>query len=338
MKSPQSIMFQQPPQRKNKKGEDRTVGLELEFAGVDIEQTAELVQSLFGGDIVKANRYRFSVENTELGDFAVELDARLLQRMAEENILDKFGITPGKKPIRKSIEDTVDRLAKSVVPLEIIMPPVAVDQLYRMEELREVLQENRAEGTGVSLVNAFGMHINIEVPDFHEDILRNYLKSFLILYPWLLSILNIDITRRVTPFVYPFGEPYVRKVLNPSYRPNADQLISDYLEKNATRNRPLDMLPIFGMMQPSLVEAAIEGEKNRTRPTFHYRLPNSRIDDPEWRFQEEWNYWLEVERLAGNTDMMDKLGRLYLQRDKETLISFQREWSRTVAILLDLDE
>ncbi|MDZ7681994.1 MAG: amidoligase family protein [Fodinibius sp.] len=82
----------------------------------------------------------------------------------------------------------------------------------------------------------------------------------------------------------------------------------------------------------------MEGEKNDPRPTFHYRLPNSRINNPNWRFEEEWNHWLAVEKLAGNNEMLDKLCRLYLVRNKQKVMSFRKQWAQTVRILLDLDE
>lgn len=326
------------PIKQNAEGQDRRVGLELEFAGLEIEDTARFAHQLYGGEVKKENRYQFEIKGTTLGDFIVELDARLLKRMANENILDKYGVDTDEKSIRKSIEDTVDKLAKTVVPLEIVMPPVPVSKLHRLEELRKALQENRAEGTSVSLVNAFGMHINIEAPDLHITTLHRYLKAFVIMYPWLLYTLNIDFTRRVSPFVYPFPERYVRKILDPAYQPSQEQFIKDYLDKNPTRNRPLDLMPLFGILNPSLIESVMEGEKNKPRPTFHYRLPNSRIDDPDWRFEDEWKYWLVVEELAGDEEMLEKLSRLYLLREKETIISFRKEWAKTIEILLGLDE
>lgn len=82
----------------------------------------------------------------------------------------------------------------------------------------------------------------------------------------------------------------------------------------------------------------MKGSKNDPRPAFHYRLPNSRIDDPGWRFEDEWNLWLEIEKLAGDKEMLHKLSRLYVIRKKETILSFHKEWANTVTILLDFDE
>lgn len=326
------------PIKVNSQGNPRKVGFELEFAGISIMNTARIVSSLFGGTIKQNNRYDVKIENTELGNFTVELDARMLQTMARQDVFDTSQLNLEEGSIRKSVEEIIDKLAMSVVPIEIVMPPVALSEMYRLEELRRALQENKAEGTKASLVHAFGMHINFEVPDLSIPTLLRYLQAFILVYPWLLTKLKIDFSRRISPFVDPFPEKYVRKVLGLDYKPEKDQFIKDYLEFNPTRNRPLDMMPIFGILNNDLVQEVMEGEKNRPRPTFHYRLPNSRVDDPGWRFEEELKYWMVVEQLAEDREMLQKLSRLYLVRDRDTLLSFHKEWAQTIAILLDLDE
>lgn len=327
------MVFKSPPKIKKADGGLRKVGLEVEFSGVEIDKAADIIRSLYGGKIKKEHRYQIEIIDTDLGSFRVELDARILKKMAE-----KSGINIEGQSILKSIEDVVDKLAKTVVPLEIVMPPVKISQLGRMEALREALQENRAEGTESSLVHAFGMHINTESPDLKATTLLKYLRSFLIVYPWLIDRMNIDISRRITPFVLPFPDKYVINILNPSYKPDEKEFIKDYVEFNPTRNRPLDMMPILGLLDEQLIQQVMQGEKNNLRPTFHYRLPNSKIDDPDWHFADEWNYWLVVEDLAQYSEMLEKLCRLYLLRKEETMISFSKEWAKTLTILLDLDE
>jgi len=332
------MSYQLPPTKINADGKPRQAGLELEFAGIEPERAADIIQALYGGNIKKEHRYHIQILGTDLGDFRVELDARILQKMAGQNIFDKLGIRLTEDSIRKSIEDVIDKMARSVVPLEIVMPPLPINELSTLEELRKALQKNKAKGTHASLVHAFGMHMNIESPDLGVETLHDYLKSFVILYPWLMEVLAIDISRRISPFVDPFPDEYVRTILDPDYNPDEHQFIEDYIKYNPTRNRPVDMMPIFGMRKSELTEPVMEGEKNDPRPTFHYRLPNSRIDNPEWTFETEWNHWLAVERLAEDEEMLDKLCRLYLVRKKETVISFKKEWAKTVNILLDLDE
>ncbi|MBN2733068.1 MAG: amidoligase family protein [Balneolaceae bacterium] len=320
------------------RGITRKVGFELEFAGIELKEAADIIQSVYGGRIMKGHRYHYEVADTEFGNFRVELDARILRRMANDDSLKKWGIDFKSKEGGISIEDMLDRLAKTVVPIEIVMPPVAMDQAQGLEPLRAALQERKAEGTGVSLIHAFGMHINIECPDTEVSTLLKYLRAFLLLYPWLLRELKINMTRKLSPFVDPFPETYVKKVLEPSYQPTKERFIDDYILHNATRNRPVDLMPVFAMTEPEKVQKALKDEKNKPRPAFHYRLPNSNIDDPDWRLMDELNYWMKVEKLTTMPQMMDKLSRLYLLRRKQVIVSFRKEWAETIAILLDLDE
>lgn len=322
----------------NKNGSPRKVGLELEFAGLELEEAARMIQGLYGGKIEKGNRYQYHISSTRLGDFVVELDARILKKMEATDFFKKWGLDIDEQKIKESIGDVLDKLAKTVIPLEIIMPPVPYTDLEKLEHLRKKLQEQRAEGAESSWMYAFGMHINIDAPDLEAGTIVNYLKAFFILYPWLVKKSDIDFARRVSPFIDHFPDEYIRLILNPDYRPLKEQLIDDYLVYNPTRNRPLDMMPIWAVIDERRIEQQVKGEKNKPRPAFHYRLPNSRIDDADWTFTSEWELWLHVERLAMSDEMLRKLSRLYLLREGETFISFRKEWAQTVAILLGLDE
>lgn len=327
-----------PPVNTDEDGNVRTVGFELEFAGLELSKTAEIIRQAYGGNIVEENKYEFQINGTELGDFRVELDARVLQKMAADDFFEKWGFNIDESKLSSSIEDALDKMAKSVVPTEIVMPPIELDAIERLEYLQKQLQENKAEGTKTSLIHAFGMHMNIKCPDLETDTLLRYLRSFLVVYPWLVEKLDIDITRRISPFVDPFPDKYVQLVLDENYQPDRESLVEDYLQYNPTRNRPLDMMPIFGLFNQDRIQEALEGEKNNPRPTFHYRLPNSKIDEPDWKFSDEWNDWCEVEKLADDTEMLHKLSKLYLARRKKTLVSFKKEWAETISILRGLDE
>lgn len=326
------------PEPLNHEGQPRRIGFELEFAGLEIEEAAEIIRGLYGGEVQKRHRYQYSVTDTALGDFEVELDARILKKMAGTKLLADWDFDIDEEALKDSIGDILDKLAKAVIPLEIVMPPLPVDETARLEALRKELQAQKAEGTETSWMHAFGMHINIETPGLDAQTMLRYLRAFFILYPWLLETLNIDLSRRISPFIDHFPVRYVELVLDPEYAPSRDQLISDYLEFSPTRNRPLDMMPIWALIAEESVSEALGDEKNKPRPTFHYRLPNSRVEDPGWSFQVELERWIEVEKLAGNSEMLHKLSRLYLVRKRETFVSFRKEWAQTAAILLDLDE
>lgn len=322
---------------KNEDGKIRSIGYELEFSGIKLKQAAQLIQAQYGGTVTRKHRYRYEVKDTAFGIFRVELDARNLRRLANENAFTKWGIDFDEQSGSNSLEDIVDRVAQTVVPLEIVMPPVPLDNIEELEKLRKILQEHKAEGTKTSLVHAFGMHINIECPSLEVSALVNYLRAFFLLYPWLLQKHNIDFTRKVTPYVDRFPEQYVRMVLDPDYHPDKEQLIDDYLHHNPTRNRPLDMMPVWAMDEPERVTSILKEEKNAPRPTFHYRLPNSHVDDPKWKMCDELDYWMTVEMLANEAEWIHKLSRLYLLQKERTLTPFRKNWIETLVILLDLD-
>lgn len=331
------IVINKPPVLHNQQGEIRKVGYELEFAALELEEVAQIIKEIYGGDITEKSRYEYDINGSSIGNFRVELDARILQKMASQDILSRLGLDLDRRTLRESFEDVVDKLAKKVVPVEVVMPPVPIEELHRLEQLRKKLQESKAEGTSSSFVHAFGMHINIETPDLEVETLLRYLRSFLLVYPWLVQVLEIDFSRRLSPFVDPFPDVFVQMILSPDYEPDRDTFLEDYLQFNATRNRPLDMLPIFAILTPERISEATGDEKNNPRSTFHYRLPNSRIDDADWTFADEWNKWCVIERLAGDDEMIAKLSELYLLRKKKAIVSFKKEWAETVSILLELD-
>ena len=60
-----------PPIATNPQGEPRRVGIEVEFHGLDARAAADLVQELYGGRVTEVDGYRYNIEATEFGDFAV---------------------------------------------------------------------------------------------------------------------------------------------------------------------------------------------------------------------------------------------------------------------------
>ena len=57
--------------------------------------------------------------------------------------------------------------------------------LVPIDELRRLLSQNEAAGTRARPWYAFGMHINPEMPSDDPGHLRDHLRAFLLLYPWL---------------------------------------------------------------------------------------------------------------------------------------------------------
>ena len=58
------------------------------------------------------------------------------------------------------------------------------------------------------------------------------------------------------------------------------------------------------------------GDKRiKPRPTFHYRVPDSRVDEPGWTLTEEWNRWVEVELLAEDSERFEAMRAAFLAKN-----------------------
>jgi len=124
---------------------------------------------------------------------------------------------------------------------------------------------------------------------------------------WLREDIGVDTMRRVLPHIDPFPEEYALKLMDPDYHPDTETLIKDYLTDNPTRSRGFDMTPLFRFLDEDTLVANLEDVSLvNARPTFHYRLPNTELQDPDWTFITDWNRWVEVEKLAADKDRLNE--------------------------------
>ncbi|HEY0835145.1 MAG TPA: amidoligase family protein [Azospirillum sp.] len=299
--------LQMPPRLTTPDGAPRRVGVELEFADLDAPSAARLVRELYGGEIQVEDPHRCRVTGTRLGDFTVELDMRSAhpEKIGAETEPGAFDA------VLETLRPLWGRIGSLVMPFEIAAPPVPIERLPELEALITGLRERGAAGTGASPLFAFGLHLNPEVAATDADYILDHLKAFLILSPWLRAEIRVDATRRLSGFVAAFPLDYAVKVVDPAYRPDRTTLIADYLADNPTRNRELDLFPLFAHLDPDTLFAAVKDPHVRPRPTFHYRLPNARVGDPGWSLAQDWNRWVTVEELAADRARLDSLGAAY---------------------------
>lgn len=303
-----SDAFATPPAVNNSRGETRHVGVELEMAGLRPDQVAGIVSEVLGGHIEVDNAFVTRICDTPLGDFRVELDADLLKSRQYQKLLAEFGIDIGEGDEREQLESIISRVAGLIVPLELVGPPVPWTSLATLDDIRERLRKAGARGTHSSPIYAFGMQLNIEAARLEADYLLSILRAFLLSYDELIEAEHVDLSRRITPYVQPFPEEYVAHVLQADYEPDLDRLIGDYLRLTPTRNRPLDLLPLFAFLdEDRVMSAPIETHLIKSRPAFHYRLPNCLIDEADWSLATVWNRWIDVERLAQDRDRLERL-------------------------------
>jgi hypothetical protein len=197
------------------------------------------------------------------------------------------------------------------MPNEFAAPPVPFEQLGEIDALIGDLRQAGAVGTEGGLLYAFGLHFNPEVASFEVPYLLAVLRAYLLASPWLRAEGDIDNLRELSPFIDPFPGDYVAYVLDPAYTPDRDRFVGDYLTWNPSRNRELDLLPLFAQMAPDLFARRVADRLTKARPTFHWRLPNSRVGVPGWSILPDWSRWIAVERLAEDADRVDALRDLW---------------------------
>lgn len=322
-----------PPRVNGENGRPRRVGIELELAGLEPAQLTTAITSLFGGKAGEISPFQWQVDETRLGKFGVELDWQDLKNLGEKHL---GGTSTDDQSVTATLVKLLSMAVEQLIPWEIVAPPVTIEQLPELCQLVSALRHSGAQGTRASPQYAFGLHLNPELPDLQADTITAYLKAFLCLYDWIDREERTDLLRKATYYINHFDQDYIRQVIQPDYWPPLNRLIGDYLVANPTRNRSLDLLPLFAHIDAARVKRAVDDPRVKGRPTFHYRLPNCDIDNPNWNLNLSWGCWLEVEKLAGERERIDQFCREYLPAMDRLAHRFDSQWAqRTEQLLAD---
>lgn len=306
------LPYAAPPHPSNARGELRAVGIELELGGSSLETVLGAVQRSLGGTIVQHSATDGEVEGTKVGPIRVEFDSRPLKERKYLRALEHVGVEPN-STAANALEDTVLRVASELVPVEVVTPPVPWNRLHELDPMWHALRDAGAEDTRSSLLYAFGLHLNPETPDSSVATVLAHLRAFMLLDAWLAEAIDVDLARRVAPYIRPFPPVYRQLVLAPDYAPDWPAFTTDFVHHNPTRNRPLDLVPLIVHATGFDLSAEIkEWVLVKPRPAFHYRLPNSEISMPGWTPAIDWNRWVEVERLAATPELLRDLCAEYL--------------------------
>ena len=319
--------YVQPPVPVNADGGVRRLGIEVELAGIDVPHLAQIVATALDGSVSEGSSDTVARIDTPLGTFRVEVDSAILKDRSYLAPLEALGLEDGR--LLSEIEDSVLSVASELVPVEVVTPPIPWNRVHEVDEMWGELRRHGGRGTRAAYRFAFGLHLNPEFPGpiTAESVLA-HLQAFFLLEDWLARAEEVDLARKVTPFIDSFDEGYRRKCLAPDYRPDLDELIADYLEASPTRNRILDMLPLFVHVRPNCLEGLeVKGvHLVNARPTFHYRLPNSDVDRHAWSPASAWAHWVEVERLAADAPRRRAMAEAYCElRDLPWRLQ-RREW------------
>lgn len=325
---PPSAPLQPPPQPNGPNGL-RRVGVEIEFGALDAGQAAELVRGLYGGEIAPASANAYTVDHTIFGRFLVKLDwsyadfpeAEIVKRAADGDLVAKTAV---------GLAHAVGSLGAVIMPHEIVAPPIPFDKLPALEALIAALRQAGAEDTRAEWLHAYALQLNPEAPSLEAHGILTVLRAYALMSDWLRAQIHVYFTRRVGGYIDPFPDIYVRTILAPDYDPPLDMLIDDYLAANPTRNRELDLLPLFAHLDEPRVRGRLDDPRIRPRPAYHYRLPDCRLADPAWGVTVEWNRWVEVERLAADPARLAALSAAFL-RDEARGMPWAEVVQRTIA-------
>ncbi len=274
------------PIPENTKGEIRRVGVEIEFAGLTEAEVADLLVRELGGRIEQNARMTRQVVDTAIGTVEVELDTAL--RKGLQGALLQPGL----------------ELVRGLIPVEIVTEPLLPESLEKLEGVVAALRDAGAIGSAEGALLGFGVHFNVEIADPVHT--ARTVQAFGLLEPVFRAINPVERTRRWLPFVDPWPSAFVDAlcvgaVTLPLQRAN-------YARHVASRNHGLDLLPLFKDMDAETYGALFPALSDiKGRPAFHFRLPDSRVDEPDWTLAKEWKAWLLVERVAANEALLSRL-------------------------------
>jgi hypothetical protein len=212
-----------------------------------------------------------------------------------------------------------------LVPVEIVCPPIPVPDLAALDPMVDALREAGAVGTEESLLAAYGVHINTEIPRLDAATLSAYLKAFAVLQWWLVDAHAVDVTRKASPYIDLYPQAYLKQVLSRTGPTMAD-IFADYLEHNASRNRALDLLPLLAEIDEKRVRSAVHDPRIKARPAFHYRMPNCHIERADWSLAGPWNTWCVVERLVDRKHDLDALAAAFLAAERPIMGVSRSNW------------
>lgn len=299
--------------------DQKNIGVELEFAGLDGATAAALVVKRFGGNAENTDVFRWEINAPRLGHFVVELDTKYVHK-------GEAGVD-----LPRDARQLIGDLSAGIVPVEIVAPPITRDRIVDLDKLLHDLRDAGAEGSDAHPLYAFGLHLNIEQQSGKAEDVWAVLKAFALIDPWLRLQIDVDVSRNLLPHIDPYPKAYVMHLVKQKSAPSWNKLIDDYLRFNPTRNRALDMLPMFAHVDEKRVRGVIDDPRIKPRPAYHYRLPQCDLGDPSFSITRELKRWDIVEDLACDAEKLQSLCAAYLEENEKLF----GHWQERLTVLMD---
>ncbi|WP_370282267.1 amidoligase family protein [Pseudooceanicola sp.] len=311
-----AVTFQNLPVAVNAEGDARRTGVEVEFAGLGEGDAAHLLAEALKGRARRTDSHDWLVEDSAIGDIEVYLDAAW--RKSEHAALREAGL----------------RLGRDIIPVELVTEPLDRDGLTQLASACDVLRDAGAEGSGRGMLYGFGVHLNVEIAGEDAAGITRPLLAYALIEDWLRKAMPIDRSRRVLPWTAPYPTSGVKALAKAGPEAAPREVMEIYLKRMADRNHGLDMLPLFAFLDSAAVEKATgQAKALKARPAFHFRLPDCRIDEPDWSLSTEWDRWCLVERVAVDRGLLDRLADGWL--DEHGLITLSRSgWAERCGTIL----
>ena len=308
------------------------MGVEFELQGLGVDELAKIAADVLGGTLAPVSSAEFTVGVEGQGDYRIEVDYALLKDAARQEPGEKGSIARKVEELRL---EALTAASVALVPCEVVTPPLEMAVLHEpLDALTTAIRDAGGKGTRESPLYAFGVHFNVEPPAMDPKTVVAYAKAFVCLFDWLVHEGEVDFMRRVTPYINRFPGALELALTQPDYWPDWDTFVVDYLRASPTRNRALDMLPMLAEVNPAAVELVVDDDRVKARPTFHYRLANCLIDEPGWSISEPWGRWLEIERLANDTDLLNSVCEEFVADRDRVLHRIDGGWRDRVGQLI----
>lgn len=299
------------PDHNGQPSADRLTGIEVEFAGLTPEQAAEIVCAEWGGTVSREGPRDLVVTGGRFGKVKVELDITLKARWVEDMAADILG---------------------DLVPVEVVTAPIAQTDLLAAEGLLAKLAAAGAKGSRAQLAYSFGVHLNPERPKSDSAVIA-ITRAYALLEDWLRAAEPLDAARRVMPFVDPWPRALI-DALAEAEGWSLAKLGRVYAKRAPSRGYGLDLLPLLQEAVPETLAGVPEDQLKGGRSTFHYRLPETRLDETGWSLAYEWNRWWVVERVAADAEMVSRLAQDW-QAYRAKLTTTRGDWLALVTDRLD---
>jgi hypothetical protein len=301
----------------------RQVGVEIEFYGLAVRETATVLQNVLGGEIQERGSSLIKLENTDIGDVTIELDAHIAHRISEQSQQD-FGNDTLNSLAKKLDDFGNEMLRHAAVPVEIVFPPVPNDGMETLDQIIPILKDAGAKGTEDNLIYAFGVHLNVEIADDTVEYLHNHLLSFFLLQTWLAKQTRIDISRILSGYNRLYPHAFGIALMDQEFG-DLEELIALYKVHITDRNYALDMYPVWAHLFPNSLDEKTS-RLVKPRPTFHYRLPDCKLGRQGWNFSHELNLWNKVEELANDRNRLNGIAKSYRDNIKSYSDPFDTQW------------